>query len=218
MATIIVVNTSTEAVQCQVSNNSGDSADWDTLQPGGTKSWGRNEWENVVIQSGNRQSSLSVNRGSPATVIFHGFDKQLDVKREIPQPGAFTIYNRSLVTTFASISAGSWKEIRAGTSYKFDGYDGYQTVAFKNGNDSIRKGIYVTNNGTNATVEFKGFDHEIRLKDGPLDVIHGEHLAEAIRIAERSFYAQSSRAGNPGGIVISVEKVDILESMTPGRY
>lgn len=218
MGTIILVNSSTEAVQCQVSNNSGDSVDWYTLQPGATESWGRNGWENVVIKSGNRQSNLWVNRGYPATVTFYGFDKQLNVDREIPQPGAFTVYNKSPVTTSACISAGPWKEIRTGANYKFDGYNGWQTIAFKTFNDSIRKGVYITNNGTNATVEFKGFEQEITSKDGPLATIRAEHLAEAIKIADRSFYAQSSRAGNPGGLVISVEKVDILESMTPGRY
>src|ERR1700723_1481448 len=108
MATIILVNSSTEAVQCQVSNNSGGSADWYTLQPGATESWGRNGWENVVIKSGNRQSNLWVNRGYPATVTFYGFDKKLNVDREIPQPGAFTVYNKSPVTTSACISAGAW--------------------------------------------------------------------------------------------------------------
>ena len=218
MGTIILVNSSTEAVQCQVSDNSRASGDWYMIQPGATHSWERNGWENVIIKSGNGQSNLWVNRGFPATVTFYGFDKQLNVDREDPHPGSFTVYNKSPVTTSACVSAGPWREIKTGANYKFDGYNGWQTIAFKNLNDSIRKGIYVTNNGTNATVDFKDFDQEIMSKDGPLNAIRGEHLAEAVKIADRSFYAQDSRAGNPGGLIISVEKVDILESMAPGRH
>jgi len=217
MGAITVVNRSTETVQCQISNKSGGSASWYTLQPGETESWGRNGWENVAIKAGNRQSGLWVNRGYPAVVTFLGFDKELIVDNENPPPGAFTVDNKSPTHVSACVSGGAWKEIAAGTSYKFDDYDGWHTVAFKNSDDSVRKGVYITNHGTNATVDFNGFDQEITSKDGPVNAIRAEHFAEAIAIADRSYAAQNSRASNPGGLVASVEKVDILESMTPGK-
>src|ERR1700761_502296 len=218
MGDIAVVNGSTEVVECQISNKTGGSADWYTLKPRDKDSWRRNGWESVNIKAGDRHSSLWVNRGFPATVFFFGFDKELVIHSKKPPPGAFHIANRTPQIIWACISGGSWNAIATHTSQIFPGYDGWQTVAFKNSDDSERKGVYITNKGTIAIVEFHGFDQEILTKDGSVNFLRDEYFAEAIAIADRSHFAQSTRASNPGGLVASVDKVNTIESLTPGKF
>jgi hypothetical protein len=222
----IIHNRSQEHIICGITNNTNPSASnaWYELHPGAsTGIWPRMGWEDVVFKSkdGSKQKSLWANRGSPALVYFNGFDKDLTIQNEYrPEPG-FTVTNHTERPIYASVTTNSggssnWFLIRPGAQESWKRV-GWETVAIKNENDSDRKGIYINNQGARATIGFRGLTQDFEISYTSNDnFIRDEHYTEAVRIADRSFAAQNTRASSPGGLLASVEKINVLETMTTG--
>jgi hypothetical protein len=222
----IVHNRSQELVICGITNSTNPSASnaWYELHPGAsTGMWPRMGWEDVVFKSkdGSKQKSLWVNRGAPALVYFNGFDNDITVQNNYrPEPG-FTVINHTDRPIYASVTTNSggssnWFFIKPGGQEPWK-RTGWETVAIKNENDSDRKGIYINNQGSRTTIGFRGLNQDFDISHASLDnSIREEHYAEALRIADRSFAAQNTRASTPGGLMASVQKINVLESMTTG--
>jgi hypothetical protein len=219
-------NRSQEPVLCSITTKTNPSGNdgWFELQPGASEIWNRSGWEDVSIKSkeGSRQKSLWINRGSPSVVYFDGFHTDLTIYNDYKPEGSFLVNNRSGAIVFCCISTasggnGDWFKLAPGENETWR-RSGWETVAFKNGDDTERKGVYVNNKGTRATIDFHGFDKHIVVHDPSTNFILDEHYAEAINIADRSFAAQSSRASTPGGLTASIYKVDTLELLTTGPF
>jgi len=222
-----VVNRSKEAVFCAITSKTNPSGDagWFELQPGGGDTWSRAGWEDVSFRNrdSSKKKALWINRGSPAVVNFDGFDVDLDIQNNFQPPGTaggFLVSNHSAKPIYCFISTtsggnGDWFKIPPGGNDTW-ARSGWETIAFKDENDQERKGVYVTNNGSKATVDFHGFDTDIAVHIPPGTIL-AEHYSEAVAIADRSFIAQSSRATNPGGFTASIYKVDTLERLGQGR-
>jgi hypothetical protein len=225
-----VVNRSGEAIFCSITTKTNPSGDggWFELPPGGSDTWSRAGWEDVIFRNrdSSKKKSLWTNRGSPAVVTFHGFDFDLDIQNDYQPPtqgqGSFLVSNRSEKPVFCCISTasggnGDWFKLPPGGNDTW-ARSGWETVAFKDENDTERKGVYIKTNGSKAIVDFQGFDKEIIIHSPPGGSLMDEHYAEAVFIADNSFAAQSSRASTPGGLTASVYKVDTLEQLGNGWF
>lgn len=220
-----VYNRSNETVRCSITNKTNPSGDsgWFELQPGKNDTWARSGWEDVSIKSqdNSKKKALWINRGSPAVVSFHGFDRDFTIENDY-KPEEFLVNNFSGKAVSCCISTtsggnGAWFKLAAGDEKDSWKRNGWETVAFKNEDDTERKGVYVTNRGARVTIDFHGFDKDIIIHPPTANYILDEHYAEAMAIADRSFNAQSSRASNPGGLTASIYKADTLELYTTGR-
>jgi hypothetical protein len=221
-----VVNRTGEVISCSITTKTSPSgnASWFEIPPGGSDTWSRAGWEDVSFRNrdSSKQKALWINRGSPAVVNFDGFNVDLDIQNDYQPPSSFLVNNHSekLVYCFISTASGGngdWFKIPPGGNDTW-ARSGWETIAFKNEDDTERKGVYVKNHGSQATIGFYGFDEDITVRSPPANHILDEHYAEAIYIADRSFAAQNSRASSPGGLTASVYKVDTLEQLGNGRF
>jgi hypothetical protein len=219
-----VFNRTQESVFCLITNKTNPSGNngWFEIKPGGNDTWTRSGWEDVQFRDRNstRQMSLWMNRGAPAMVYFDGFGKELTIVNDYRPSASFVVTNESQGSVFCCISTssggnGAWFKLMPGEKETWR-RSGWETIAFRNEDDMVRKGVYVTNKGGRAMIEFRGFEEEVVVKEPAENFIRDEHYAEAIRIADRSFAAQNSRASRPGGLTASVFKVNTLEFVTTG--
>jgi hypothetical protein len=219
-----VVNRSLTSVFCAITNktNPSGNAGWFEIQPNANTIWGRTGWEDVQFKNADntKKKSLWINRGGPALVYFDGFDNDIIVYNEYKPEASFLVHNRSdsSVACWVSTNSGgnnNWFQIAPGGSETWR-RSGWETVAFRTGDDKTRKGVYVNNRGTRATVDFYGFEKDIVVEHTTDSFLQDEHYAEAIMIADNSHYAQSSRASTEGGLTASIRKIDTLERIATG--
>jgi hypothetical protein len=221
-----VVNRSNMPILCAISNTTNPSghAGLFELKWDASDTWNRSGWEDIQIQdkNGTRKLGLWVNPGNPALVYFDGFDQEIKVYNDYRPEGGFLINNRSNITISCWISTSSggsneWFRMRPGEKDTWK-RSGWETIAFRNEDDTERTGIYVNNRGSLTTIDFRGFDQAIGIEHISDTYLADEHYAEATRIADRSFYAQNTRASTEGGLTASIYKVDILERMGNGSF
>jgi hypothetical protein len=219
-----VVNRTRETVFCAITNktNPSGNAGWFEIQPGGSEIWNRSGWEDVQFKDRNnsRKTALWINRGGPAIVNFDGFDKELTIENDYKPEPQFNVSNKSDKSMFCAISTTSggnnaWFKLMPGESERWR-RSGWETVMFRNQEDTERKGIYVNTGDTRVSLDFLGFDKDVVIHDPPANFILDEHLEEAMRIADRSFNNQDTRASLPGGLTASPYKCETLEFLTTG--
>jgi hypothetical protein len=219
-----VVNRCVTAVFCSITNktNPSGNAGWFEIQSGASETWSRSGWEDVHFKNktDTKHKSLWINRGAPALVYFDDFDKDIIVYNEYKPEPSFLVNNRSdtVVLCWISTASGgspSWYKIEPGKNETWKRL-GWETIAFRTEDDKVRKGIYVNNRGTRATLDFHGFDKDIVVEHTSDTFLLDEHYAEAIFIADNSHAAQSTRASTPGGLTASISKIDTLERITTG--
>jgi len=223
---IKVINRTQSTVWCAVTTNTKPSgqAGWFGIEPGASDTWERPGWEDVQFKNSDNtlKKSLRINRGGPALVYFDGFEKEIVVYNDYKPEGSFVVRNRSNTAVSCWISttsggSGEWYVIMPGESEVWR-RTGWETVAFKSAGDMTRKGIYVDNRGTQAMVDFHGFDKNITVEHTSSTFLSDEHYAEAIRIADRCNASQNTKASSAGGLMASIYKIDTLERLSTGFF
>src|SRR6202035_5481744 len=96
---IRVSNRTNESVWCGITNktNPQGNGNWFELKPYANDFWSRSGWETVCFKDrlNQRNTSLWINRGSPAWVYFDGFDKELSIVNDYRPAPEFVVKNTS---------------------------------------------------------------------------------------------------------------------------